>query len=107
MADIKVQYETERMNLDIMLVGGRDVTGHPTSAYIGPLNPDDIHNCLYYANRAIIKLFVNHFHVPFDDVDNFMISALSEAMTKEYNDHRAGRSDLEARTSIKFNKNQK
>ena len=107
MADIKVQYETEKMDLDIMLVGGRNTDGYPTSAYIGPLFPDDIHNCLYYANRAIIKLFANQFKVPWDDIDTFMLSALSEAMTKEFNDQRLGRSDLEARTSIKFNKNQK
>ena len=106
MADIKVLFEGERMDLDIMLIGGRDITGRPTSAYIGPLNPDDIHNCLYYANRAIVKLFVEKFHIPFNEVDSFMISALTEALTKEYNDQNSGHSDLESRTSLRFNKNQ-
>jgi hypothetical protein len=107
MANVKIQFEDERMNLDIMLVGGRDISGHPISAYIGPLNPDDIHTCLYFANRAIIKLFVEKFQIPFDDVDSFMISALTEALTKEFNESRLGYSDIQTRTSIKFNKNHK
>jgi hypothetical protein len=107
MADVRVLYENERMDLEIMLVGGKTSDGYPTSAYIGPLHPDDIHNCLYFANRAIIKLFANQFKVPWDDIDSFMISALSEAMTKEFNDYKNGHSDLEARTSIKFDRKTK
>ena len=106
MADIKIEFETEKMNLDTMLVGGRDVSGRPTSCFIGSLHPEDIHNCLFYANRAIIKLFTEKFHVPFEEAEKFIMSALTEALTKEYNDKITGYSDLEARTEMKFRKSQ-
>lgn len=106
MADIKIEFETEKMRLDTMLVGGRDISGRPTSCYIGSLTPEDIHNCLFYANRAIIKLFTEKFDVPFEETEKFIMSALTEALTKEYNDKLKGYSDLEARTEMKFKKSQ-
>jgi hypothetical protein len=103
---IKVVFADEIMTLENALISGKLTDGSPTSCYIGSIDPDEIHNYLYYAHRAIIRLLVDQFDVPFDEVDNFLLSALAEALTKEYNNRAKGESDMHVRASFKI-KNQK
>jgi hypothetical protein len=103
---INILFADEHMTMDNALIAGRLADGSPTSCYIGSISPDEIHSCLYYAQRAIIRLMVDQFEVPLDDVDSFLLSALSEALTKEYNNRAKGESDMEVRASVKFKKSQ-
>jgi hypothetical protein len=103
---INILFADEHMTMENALIAGRLADGSPTSCYIGSIHPDEIHSALYYAQRAIIRLMVDQFEVPLDDVDKFLLSALSEALTKEYNNRAKGESDMEVRASVKFKKNQ-
>jgi hypothetical protein len=101
---INILFADERMNLDSALISGRQMDGSPTSCYIGSIDLDEIHSALYYSHRAIIHLLTDKFDVPFEEVDNFLLSALAEALTKEYNNKLKGESDMDVRASMKFGK---
>lgn len=98
--NIKIIFADESFTLKSALISGKHNDFHPTSIYCGELDFDEIHSALYYANRAVIKLLTEHFGVPFDNVDDFLLSALSEAMTKEWNVMNSGDSDTEVRKTI-------
>jgi hypothetical protein len=99
---IKIQFADEIMFLENALLSGRQMDGSPTSCYIGTMDPDEIHSYLYFANRAVIKLLVDQFNLPLEEAENFLISALGEALTKEYNNHFTGESDMDVKASLKF-----
>lgn len=102
---IKVQFADEIMILENALISGRQTDGSPTSCYIGSMDPDEIHSYLYFANRAVIRLLVDQFDLPLEEADSFLLSALAEALTKEYNNHVSGESDMDVRASMKFKRN--
>jgi hypothetical protein len=107
---IKIQFNNESFEMKNALIAGRndDYFGSPTSCYIGSLNPDEIHSALYFTHRAVIRLLCDQFNVPLDEVDDFLLSALSEALTKEYNNRIKGEDDMDVRKTVKYNKkNQK
>jgi hypothetical protein len=101
---IRIQFADEIMILENALISGRQMDGSPTSCYIGTIDPDEIHSYLHYANRAVIRLLVDQFGIPLEEVDSFLLSALAEALTKEYNNHISGESDMDVRASMKFNR---
>jgi hypothetical protein len=103
MSNLTVTFDNEKFNLSSALIGGKidDFVGNPTSLYCGHLDFDEIHSALYYSNRAVIKILVEQLGVPFSEVDDFLLSALSEAMTKEWNNLNSGESDTESRKIIK------
>jgi hypothetical protein len=105
---VTVTMGDETMELSCALVSGRmnDVYGMPTSCYAGNLDPDDIHTALYYANRTVIRMLTEEFHVPIEKVDEFLLSALSEALVKEHNNRAKGTDDMDIRKTLKFKKNQ-
>ena len=102
--EINIFFADERMKLDNALIAGRLEDGSPTSCYIGSIDPDEIHSCLYYSQRAIIRLLTDQFKVPLEEVDSFLLSALAEALTKEYNNSIKGENDMDIRASMKFRK---
>ena len=99
---IKISYADERLELRNALISGRQVDGSPTSCFIGSIDLDEIHSSLYYSQRAIIRLLTEQFDVPLEEVDSFLLSALAEALTKEYNNRARGESDMDARASFKI-----
>jgi hypothetical protein len=107
MSNIKVEFDTEKLIMKSAIVSGlSEHDSRPISCYAGKLNPDEIHSALYYANRTVIRLLVEEFNVPLDMVDDFLLSALSEALTREYNNRNKGVDDMDIRKSVKY-RNQK
>jgi hypothetical protein len=104
---IKITFANEVMDLENALISGRLEDGSPTSCYIGVMDLDELHSYLYFTHRAVIKLLVNQLGVPFGEVDSFLVSALSEAVVKEYNEKARGESDMDVKASMMFRKNQK
>lgn len=104
---IKVTFANEVMEMENALIAGRLTDGSPTSCYMGSIDPDEIHSYLYFTHRAVIRLLVDQMGVPFEKVDDYLVSALSEAMVKEYNNRVRGESDMNVRASMMFKKNQK
>jgi hypothetical protein len=100
---IKVEYSVEKFEMQSALISGKvnDYIGTPTSVYCGPLNLDEIHTALYYTNRTVIRLLVDEFGIDIDRVDEFILSALSEALTKEWNNDRTGETDIDIRKSLR------
>jgi hypothetical protein len=105
---INVVFADEHFKLSSALISGKidDNYGTPTSCYAGSLNPEEVHSALFYAHRAVIRILIDEFNVPLENVDDFLLSALSEALTKEYNNHARGETDMDIKKSIKFNKSQ-
>lgn len=103
--DIRVIAGDETMTLKGALISGDldDGIGSPTSMYIGMMDLDDIHRALYYANRTVLNILVDEFNIPFEKTDDFLVSAMSEALVKEYNNRALGRTDLDyRRTKVTF-----
>lgn len=105
---MKVTFSGEIIELTSALLSGKvnDRHGTPTSIYGGPLELDEIHSALYYANRTVIRLLTEEFSVALDNVDEFLVSALTEALTKEWNERNSGDSTVDVKKIIKFRKNQ-
>lgn len=106
---IKVSYTSESFEMESALISGRtnDFIGVPTAVYCGSLDLDEIHSALFYANRAVIMLLRDEFEVSTEECDKFVLSALTEALTKEWNVGRDGNTDVEVRRIVKHhNKNQ-
>ena len=108
MDNMNVMFSGESIDFKSALVSGKvdDNSETPTSIYGGPLNLEEIHSALFYANRAVIKLLIEEFSVPLDAVDEFLLSALSEAVTQEWNAQKSGTPDMDIRKIIKHRRNQ-
>jgi hypothetical protein len=102
---IKVTYGQETMHLKNVLLGGRidDYHEQPTSFYGGVLDLDEIHNSLHHIIRAVIKMLTSEFEIPLEEVDDFVLSALAEAITKEWNVIHSGHSDVDIQKITKSN----
>jgi hypothetical protein len=103
--NIKVIAGDEVMILKGALISGdlEDGIGSPTSMYIGKMDLDYIHRALYYANRTVLRILVDEFGIPLDKTDDFLVSAMSEALVKEYNNSVSGNSDLDyKRTRVSY-----
>lgn len=81
----KVYIAGERFDFDTVLCAGITEDDAPVSFYTGPADLDEIHNILYYTNRTVIRTLIKEFDIPLDDMDDFFLSAISEAFTKEWN----------------------
>jgi hypothetical protein len=104
---LRIQFADENFELRGALISGKDsgIFGQPISLYCGPLDLDEIHSALYYANRAVVRMLTEEFGVEFDQVDSFLLSAVAECMTKELNVRANGQEDLDVRKSVKYRGN--
>lgn len=103
--ELKVIANNETFTLGYGLVSGALKEGNqpPVSLYCGPVDLESVHLALYYANRTVLRLLVDEFNVPLDKTDDFLVSAMSEALVKEYNNSVKGQADLDyVRTHIHF-----
>lgn len=107
MDNVKIDFSGEIIELENVLIGGRAAKEPyaPMSLYGGKLNLDELHNSLYYINRAVIHLLVNEFEIDLEEVDGFLLSALSESLVKEYNLQSEGRSDANVHKVVSKRKN--
>lgn len=95
--NVKITLGTEKFVLKSALIGGTmdNFLGTPASMYGGAIDLDELHTALYYANRAVLQILVNELNIPLDKTDGFLVSAMSEALVKEYNNQATGECDID------------
>ena len=101
---LRVTFSDETVLMHSALISGKmdNFLDSYTSVYCGPLDLEEIHTALFFMNRAVIKLLVSEFGIWLDSVDDFLLSAMTEALTKEYNVNVSGDSDVEFQKKIRF-----
>ena len=53
--------------------------------YVGPLALDDLHHNVFLINSGVIKILTRELGIKLDDCDDFLISAITEALVYEWN----------------------
>lgn len=102
---IRVTCEDELVELENALIAGKESDGRSTTAmYMGRLNLDELHNALYYANTGVIKILTEQLDIPLDACDDFLLSALSEALIRERNVQHGHAPDVNVSKVIKYRK---
>ena len=102
---IQVKCENELIELESALIAGKEADGLSyTAMYMGRLDLDELHNALFYANTGIIKILTEQLEIPLDDCDDFLLSALSEALTREWNVKNGHAPDVNVSKVIKYRK---
>jgi hypothetical protein len=102
---IRVMCQNEVVELENALIAGKDADGRSTTAlYMGRLDLDELHNALFYANTGVIKILTEQLEIPLDNCDDFLLSALSEALTREWNVQHENAPDVNFSKVIKYRK---
>jgi hypothetical protein len=100
---VQVKFENELINLESALIVGKEVGGTKNTAmYVGSLDFDDIHSVLFYVNTSVLKILTGQMGIDLDDCDDFLLSAMSEAITKEWNVQNGHAQDVEMQKVVKF-----
>lgn len=104
-----ITFSEEKFEMKNALISGRnnDFFGSPISIYCGALDLEEIHHSLFYIHRAVLKLLLDEFDFPLDECDDFLLSAVSEALTKEWNVRNGMKENVAVNKVVKFRKNQK
>lgn len=97
------KFSGEEQFFESALIGGMRVDGMASAMYVGKMDLEDVHANLFGSCRAIINMLTGEFNIPFDEVDSFILSAVSEALTLEYNNRMSGKSDLQVHKVVKKN----
>ena len=93
----------EEIEMHCALVSGvvTDDKESPMSLYSGTLDLEQIHSVVFYANRAVIKILVDEFGIPLENAEEFLISAVTESVTEEFNARVSGNPDVDIRKVIR------
>lgn len=77
--------------------------GHfmPLSLYSGALDLEELHDAIFYANRAMLKVLMDEFGIPLSNSEEFLLSAVTEAVTAEYNARASGKSDVDIKKVVR------
>lgn len=106
MGKILVDFSGEIIEMENALIAGRlseniHPKSPPISLYGGGLNLSELHSALFYAHRTAIRLLVEELDVELEEVDTFLLSALTEAVTMEWNARAKGVDDLDVTKVVK------
>jgi hypothetical protein len=102
---IQVKCGDELVELENALIAGKESDGLSTTAlYMGRLDLDELHNALFYANTGVLKILTEQFEIPLENCDDFLLSALSEAFTRELNVQHGHAPDVNISKVIKYRK---
>lgn len=104
--NMRITVGDESYLLKSAIISGKmdNIFDSPVSMYGGPIDLDELHTALYYTNRTVIKLLVDEFGIPLEKTDDFLVSAMSEALVKEYNNSTSGDSDMDYKRRIRYKK---
>ena len=103
---IDVHFQNEVISMDNALIAGKESSQQfYTAMYGGVLDLDELHNLLFYTHSTVIKILTGQFEVPFDEVDDFLLSAMSEAITKEWNVMNGKARDVDIERVSKYRNN--
>lgn len=102
---IRIHFQDEYMQLENALVAGKELDGRTnTTMYMGPLDLDELHNALFYINTGVLKILSEQLEIPLENCDDFLLSAVSEALTKEWNVQNGNAPDVKISKMIKYRK---
>jgi hypothetical protein len=82
---INITFNDELVRMNSALIAGKETAGTHTSMYVGPLNLNELHNTLFLINTGVLKILTQELDIDLDDCDDFLLSAISEAITYEWN----------------------
>jgi hypothetical protein len=100
---IEIKFQNEIIKLESALIVGKENESENTNAmYIGSLNFDELHNALFYVNVTVLKILTGEMGVPLDECDDFLLSAMSEALTRQWNVENGHVPDVEVSKVTKF-----
>ena len=81
---IHVRFDNETLRLESALIAGKEPDSNNISMYVGPLSLDDLHQNLFLINSGIIKILTKELGVNLDNCDDFLLSAVTEALVYEW-----------------------
>ena len=82
---VEVRFSDETTKLESALIAGKEPNGGNISMYVGPLALDDLHHNLFLISSGVIKILTRELGIKLDDCDDFLISAITEALVYEWN----------------------
>lgn len=99
---VEIRFKDEIIRMESALIAGQESEQNSTSMYIGPLNLDEIHKALFLVNTGVLKVLTRELGIDLDDCDDFLLSAMSEALTYEWNVQRGKASKTDAPRIVKY-----
>jgi hypothetical protein len=102
---VEIKFDNDVLKLDSTLVAGKEHNGSNISMYIGPLDFDLLHHNLFLINSGVIKILTKELGVSLDNCDEFLLSALTEALVYEWNLHKGKVSNSETSKVVKYRNN--
>ena len=77
---MKSDLRDETIELESALIAGKEPNGGNISMYVGPLALDESTHNLFLINSGVIKILTRELDIKLDDCDDFLISAITEAL---------------------------
>lgn len=99
---VEINFQTESFRMENALIAGQEIDGKYTAMYIGQLDLDDLHNALFYVNMSVLKILTKQLGIDLNDCDDFLLSAISEALTKEWNVQNGHAPDVKVEKVVKY-----
>ena len=100
---IRITCQDELIELESALIAGKEADGRSTTAmYMGRLDLDELHNALFYANTGVLKILTEQLEIPLENCDDFLLSAISEALTRQWNVQHGNAPDVNVSKVIKY-----
>jgi hypothetical protein len=102
---IRITCQDVEIELESALITGKEADGLSyTAMYMGRLDLDELHNALFYANTGILKILTEQLDIPLENCDDFLLSAISEALTRQWNVQHGHAPDVNISKVIKYRK---
>jgi hypothetical protein len=102
---VEVTFDNEVLKLESSLVAGKELDGANISMYVGPLDLDILHHNLFLVNSGVLKILTKELGVSLDNCDEFLLSALTEALVYEWNIYKGKVCDSGSSKVVKYRDN--
>jgi hypothetical protein len=102
---VEVKFDNDILNLECAIVAGKEQDSANISMYVGPLDLDLLHHNLFLVNSGVIKILTRELGISLDNCDEFLLSALTEALVYEWNLHKGKVSNSETSKVVKYRDN--
>lgn len=102
---VEVKFDNETLSLESVLIAGKEPDNANVSMYVGPLDLDILHHNLFLINSGVIKILTKELGVNLDNCDEFLLSAITEALVYEWNIQKGKTSDSGSSKVVKYRDN--
>lgn len=99
---IEIRVKDEIIRMENALIAGKEIGSNSASMYMGPLNLNELHNALFLINTGVLKILTRELDIDLDDCDDFLLSAISEAITYEWNVQRGQAKNASASKIVRY-----